>query len=175
MMNIEKSLAQTDLNQFKVEPLKQVVTQIYKYQHFKTDIILEKINRAQYSESTIKLYINKIKHYLKSNIKQNNIPQSIYKVIDDLKSVHAPILTPSERERTKVYKPRKQKQVETVKTVEPPKYIEKIPPQYGVMCENKIILQQSKEMALGYLECYKIIGDGKAVKLVTVDIEEIEV
>lgn len=103
------------------------------------------------------------------------MPVKVYNILEELKAIHTPILTPTESEKARIYKPRKQKISEPVKTVEPPKYIEKIPPQYGVMCENKIVLQSSKEMALGYLECYKIIGDGKAVKLVTVDIEEIEV
>lgn len=61
MMNIEKNLAQTDLNQFKTEPLKQLIKQIYKHQNFKSSVILNKINRANYSETTTKLYINKIK------------------------------------------------------------------------------------------------------------------
>lgn len=177
MMNIEKSLAQTDLNQFKTEPLKQLVKQIYKYQNFKAGIILEKINRANYSEATTRLYINKIKQYLKTGIRVHSTPTSVYKIIDELKAVHTPILTPSESERAQVYYSKYSKLATNPApvSVEPPKYIDKIPPQYGVMCENKIILQPSKEMALGYLECYKIIGDGKAVKLVTVDIEEIEV
>ena len=66
MMDIEKKLAKTDLNQFKTEPLKQLVKQIYKHQNFKTRVILEKINRANYSEHTVALYINKIKQYLKT-------------------------------------------------------------------------------------------------------------
>ena len=103
------------------------------------------------------------------------MPVKVYNILEELKAIHTPILTPSESERAKVYKTRKQKVSEPIKAVEPPKYIEKIPPQYGVMYENKIVLQPSKEMALGYLECYKIIGDGKDVKFVTVDIEEIEV
>lgn len=175
MMNIEKKLAQTDLNQFKTEPLRQLIKQIYKYQKFKSSVILNKINRANYSETTVKLYINKIKQYLKTGVKVHSTPANVYNILEELKAVHAPILTPSESEKAKVYKTRKQKVSEPIKTVEPPRYIEKIPPQYGVMCENKIVLQPSKEMALGYLECYKIIGDGKAVKLVTIDIEEIEV
>ena len=104
MMNIEKSLAQTDLNQFKTEPLKQLIKQIYKYQKFKSSVILNKINRANYSEATAKLYINKIKQYLKTGVKVHNMPVKIYNILEELKAVHTPILTPSESEKAKVYK-----------------------------------------------------------------------
>ncbi len=174
---LEKNLAQTDLNQFKTEPLKQLIKQIYKYQNFKTRVILEKINRGAYSENTVALYIDKIRQYIRFGTKNTHTGTQIYEIVDELKANHTPILTPSESDKARVCN-RKSKHVTNPsptpvqKTpVEPPKYIEKIPPQYGIKCGDWIRLQPTKEMALGYIECYKVIGDGKPVELVTVDLE----
>lgn len=174
-MDIEKKLAQTDLNQFKQEPLKLLVKQLYKYQDFKGIVILDKINKLTYKDSTIKVYIDAMRKYLKDGTRISTTSR-IYEIIDELKANHTPILTPSAKEKRVEYKFRKQKLVTppVPVLVEPPKYIEKIPPQYGVKCENRIILQPTKEMALGYIECYKVIGDGKPVELVTVDLEAVE-
>ena len=171
MMNIEKNLAQTDLNQFKTEPLKLLAKQLYKHQDYKFSIVINRINRLNFKDSTIYEYYRKIRQYLTDGTKHKGY-DALYRYVNEFKESGLTPLRPSEKEAIKKYT-RSGKQLKT--PTEPPKYIEKVPPQYGVMCENKIILQPSKEMALGYLECYKIIGDGKAVKLVTVDIEEIEV
>ena len=181
MMNLaqlEKNLANTDLNQFKTEPFKLLVKQLYKYQDFKTVVILNRINKLTYKDSTIRVYVDAMLKYLKKGVKVCNA-SSLYDIIDELKATHAPILTPSISERRKEYKLRKRKSSKTSHTTtpvelqkaQPPKYIEKIPPQYGIRCGDWIRLQPSKEMALGYIECYKVIGDGKPVELVTVDLE----
>lgn len=180
MMNIaklEKNLAQTDLNKFKTEPLKLLITQLYKYQNFKAVVILDKINKLTYKDNTIKLYIDATRRYLKDGAKICSTPR-VYEIIDELKAVHTPILTPSESEKRVEYKFKKQKHVTNPsptpvqKTpVEPPKYIEKILPQYGVRCGDWVKLFSTKEMCLGYIECYKVIGDGKPVELVTIDLE----
>lgn len=175
-MDIEKKLAKTDLNQFKQEPFKLLVKQLYKYQDFKTSVILNKINKLTYKDATIRVYVAAMRKYLKTGVEDCNA-RSLYDIIDELKATHTPILTPSASERHKSYKPRKQKPAKPSPApvpVEPPKYIEKIPPQYGVKSGDWIKLFSTKEMALGYIECYKVIGDGKPVELVTVDLEVVE-
>ena len=178
LAQLEKKLASTDLNQFKTEPLRLLVKQLYKYQNFKTVVILNKINKLTYKDNTIKLYIDAIRKYLKDGTKLHNVPR-IYEIIDELKATHAPLLTPSESERVRVYTHRNSIKVALPsptpeKPAEPPKYIEKIPPQYGIRCGDWIRLQPSKEMALGYIECYKVIGDGKPVELVAIDLEIVQ-
>ena len=178
MMNLaqlEKNLASTDLNQFKTEPLRLLVKQLYKYQDFKIAVVLKQINMLNFKTNTIKQYYGMLRRYLKSDIKEKGFTQ-FYTYIDELKNVHAPVLIPSQQDRVTEYKKNTQKTSSTTTPVElqkaqPPKYIEKIPPQYGIKCGDWIRLQPSKEMALGYIECYKVIGDGKPVELVTVDLE----
>ena len=182
MMNLaqlEKNLANTDLDKFKTEPLRLLVKQLYKYQDFKVAVVLKQINMLNFKPNTIKQYYGMLRRYLKSGIKEKGFTQ-FYTYIDELKSVHAPVLTPSRQDRVTEYKNNTQKTSTTTTPVElqkaqPPKYIEKIPPQYGIKCGDWIRLQPSKEMALGYIECYKVIGDGKPVELVTIDLEVKEV
>lgn len=181
MMNLaqlEKKLASTDLNQFKTEPLKLLVKQLYKYQDFKIAVVLKQINMLNFKPNTIKQYYGMLRRYLKYGIKEKSFTQ-FYTYIDELTSVHSPILTPSQQDRVTEYKNNMQKSTKTFPTTtpvelqkaQPPKYIEKIPPQYGIRCGDWIRLQPSKEMALGYIECYKVIGDGKPVELVAIDLE----
>lgn len=181
MMNLaqlEKKLAGTDLNQFKTEPLRLLVKQLYKYQNFKIAVALKQINMLNFKRSTIKQYHGLLRRYLKSGIKEKGLTQ-FYTYIDEFKSVHSPILTPSKQDRATEYRKNTQKYPKTspattpaeLQKAQPPKYIEKIPPQYGIRCGDWIRLQPSKEMALGYIECYKVIGDGKPVELVAIDLE----
>ena len=181
MMNLaqlEKNLASTDLNQFKTEPLRLLVKQLYKYQDFKIAVVLKQINMLNFKPNTIKQYYGMLRRYLKSDIKEKGFTQ-FYTYIDELKSVHTPVLTPSQQDRVTEYKNKTQKTSPATTPVElqkvqPPKYIEKIPPQYGIKCGDWIRLQPSKEMALGYIECYKVIGDGKPVELVAIDLEAVQ-
>ena len=181
MMNLaqlEKNLASTNLDQFKTEPLELLVKQLYKYQDFKITAVLKQINMLNFKPNTVKQYYGMLRRYLKSGIKEKSFTQ-FYTYIDELTSVHSPILTPSQQDRVTEYRKNTQKSSKTspittpveLQKVEPPKYIEKIPPQYGIRCGDWIRLQPSKEMALGYIECYKVIGDGKPVELVAIDLE----
>ena len=176
MMQIEKNLAKTDLNQFKTEPIKLLFKQLYKYQDFKASVVLNKINKLTFKDNTIKTYLTSMRTYIKDGTKTLS-NSMMYDYIEELKSVHTPILTPSLSERhivNNITPKEKSIQIIQKQSVEQPKYIEKIPPQYGVMCDNKIVLQPNKEMALGYLECYRVIGDGKPAKLVAIEIEEVK-
>ena len=174
LAKLEKNLGQIDLNQFKTEPIKLLIKQLYKYQKFSSKALLNKINRVNYTEATVKRYSNMMHKYLTTGYKDPTIADNIYNILDECVAIHAPILTPSEKEK-RISRPRKVKLVQKViKPVEPPKYIEKIPPQYAVKCENLIKLFSNKDIALGYIDCYKTIGDGKVVELVTVEFETVE-
>lgn len=174
MMTIEKNLAKTDLNQFKTEPLKLLAKQLYKYQDFKISVVLTQINTMNFKEATVREYYAKTRSYLKNGVKHKGF-KSLYEYLDEFKNSGLTPLRPAEENRVKEYK-KSSKPVNppTPQPVEPPKYIEKIPPQYGIRCGDWIRLQPNKEMALGYIECYKVIGDGKPVELVTVDLEVVE-
>ena len=61
LAQLEKNLAQTDLNQFKTEPLRLLIKQLYKYQNFKITAILAKINKLTYKDNTIKVYVDALR------------------------------------------------------------------------------------------------------------------
>ena len=169
-MDIEKKLAKTDLNQFKQDPLKLLIKQLYKYQDFKFKKALSQINTMNFKESTVYEYYRNVRRYLRDGVKQRGF-KTIYAYIDELKNSGLTPLRPSKEDACINYARRVTPPTTTPVKVEPPKYIEKIPPQYGIKCGDWIRLQPTKEMCLGYIECYKVIGDGKPVELVTVDLE----
>lgn len=176
LAQLEKNLANTDLNQFKQEPQKLLVKQIYKHQLFKRKVILTRINRMHFSEGTVNNYITIIKKYLQDGSRKKGYG-TVYNIIDELVKNHEGILQPSAMDKALLGRGRKSKEPKPLTPptpIEPPKYIEKIPPQYGIKCGDWIRLQPSKEMALGYIECYKVIGDGKPVELVTIDLEVVQ-
>ena len=176
MMEIEKKLAATDLNKYKTDDLEELIKQLYKYQKFKFDAIISKIDMRSYSLKTVQSYFTLLKRYLKTNVrrvKQNNL----YNIIDDLVLTCHPTLTPSESEKCRVYnvKPRKTPtptpQPTLAEKVEPPKYTEQIPPQYGVWDGETIKLLSNKDVCEGYIKCYKDFAVGKPLVLVKVDFE----
>lgn len=178
-MTFEERLAATDLTPFKDntsvkdDVFKLLLKQIYKYQKFKQSVILKKINRMSYGESTVKGYISSSMIYLKTGTKNFVLPKRGYDILDSFKVKHEAILTPPENEKCVIYKPREKAATPTPleQPVEAPKYIEIAPPQYGVKCENMIRLFDTKEYCLGFIDCYKTVGDGKPVELVKVDFE----
>lgn len=176
MMEIEKKFAVTDLNKYKKDELEELIGQLYKYQKFKFDAIVSKINMGEYSLSTVKNYFTLLKQYLKTNVRRVK-QQNIYNAIDNLVLRCHSILTPSESEKCKVYnvKPRKTT-APTPKPapVEPPKYTEHIPPQYGVWDGETIKLLSNKDVCEGYIKCYKDFAVGKPLILVKVDFEVVE-
>lgn len=172
LAQLEKILANTDLNQFKTEPLKLLVKQLYKYQDYKISVVLTQINMMNFKEATVREYYAKMRSYLKNGVKHKGF-KSLYEYLDEFKISGLTPLRPAEENKVKEYKKSSKptNPSPTPQSVEPPKYIEKIPPQYGIKCGDWIRLQPNKEMALGYIECYKVIGDGKQVELVTIDLE----
>jgi len=171
MMTIEKNLANTDLNQFKTEPLKLLVKQLYKHQNFKNKVVLERINHLTYTENTVNLYLQKIRLYLKDGVKNKAVAPRVYDIVDELKATHESILTPSERDRHIVrdYKPTAKKVVSL-----PPlnTATEPIPTktinlgQYGVKINNTIKLFPSKDACMAYIECYREFDDTKELAIV---------
>ena len=171
MMKIENSLAATDLNQFKQQPLELLLKQIYKYQKFRNDVILEKINKLNFKDSTVKSYINIAKAYLHHNSINPRVGGRFYEVIDDLKANCTAILTPSESDKGRILKPR----VKTTPTSSPtpvePQKQETTPRQYGVKIQNIIKLFPNKYACLAYIECYREFDDSKALSIVDVIIK----
>ena len=172
MMNLaqlEKNLASTDLNQFKTEPLRLLIKQLYKYQNFKITAILEKINKLTYKDNTIKVYVDALRKYLKDGTKISSTP-AMYAIIDELREVHTPILTPSANERRVAYT-FKTPRVKEQKVVETLKYTTTTPQQYGVKINNTIKLFANIEACGAYIVCFKEFNQDTDIELVKVDYE----
>ena len=166
MMTIEKNLAQTDLNQFKTEPLKLLVKQLYKHQNFKIKAVLERINRLTYTEKSIGNYFTAMRRYLKDGTRSKVASSRINDIIDELKATHEGILTPSEKDRVTTYNFKQTTTVSQQFTTEP------IPTktinlgQYGVKINNTIKLFPTKDACMAYIECYREFDSSKDLAIV---------
>lgn len=214
MSTFEERLNQLNLVPFKNEGtgtsreikdklFKEFVKQLWKYQHYKNEVLLTKINRLHYSPQTIKNYMSYLRSYVQYNKKVKSAGSMFYELIDEFKSRFEATLTPSKYERHTLrgyYKPRKcvpkvlspeqnkeykyieveeasdkaevyisESVIENVKSCLKPAY-----QSFGVLCENKIRIFDTKEYCLGFIDCYKTIGDGKEVKLIKMNYEVID-
>lgn len=166
MMTIEKELAKTDLNQFKTEPLKLLVKQLYKHQNFKNKVVLERINCLTYTQNTVELYLTAMRRYLKTGAKSKTVAKRIYDIVDELKATHESILTPSEKDRVTTYNYKQTTTVPQQFTTEP------IPTktinlgQYGVKINNTIKLFPTKDACMAYIECYREFDTTKDLAIV---------
>lgn len=176
MMEIEKKLAATDLNKYKKDELISLIEQCYKYQKFKIDVAVKKID-SSFKESTVRNYFTGVKSYLKTNVKSPHLTHRACEIIDNLVFTCQPTLQPSKEDAARIYTMRKRRQPRqnpSPTPVEPPKYTEQIPPQYGVWDGETIKLLSNKDVCEGYMKCYKDFAVGKPLILVKVDFEVIE-
>jgi hypothetical protein len=214
MSTFEERLSQLNLAPFKNEGtgtskeikhnlFKEFVKQLWKYQHYKNEAVLTKINRLHYSPHTIKNYMSYLRTYIQYGKKHKGAGPLFYSLIDEFKSRCEATLMPSKYDRHTsrgCYKPRKcvpeisspeqnkeYKYIEVEKTPEKKEiYVSEsvmesvtsclIPTyqSFGVLCENKIRIFDTKEYCLGFIDCYKTVGDGKEVKLIKVNYEVID-
>lgn len=175
MMEIEKKLANTDLDKYKRTHLELLLEECYKYQKFKSSVFVGK-STSKFSPTIIKNCFFAVKNYLRTHVKPKNLSHKSCEFIDNMILTCYPILQPSESDKTRSYN-RKERQTTSptpIATVEPPKYTEQIPPQYGVWDGETIKLLSNKDVCEGYIKCYKEFSLGKPLILVKVDFEVVE-
>lgn len=176
-----KGSEQTPNKNIKNDLYKLFVKQLWKYQRFKNEVVLEKINRMHYKKHTVVNYMSMLRSYVATGSKRlDTMSENFYSIIDSLKNKHEAILTPSEEDkfvpRRAYMKNYKVKKEDTNTTTEVIQKLEFIPDnqKYGVLCENKIRVFDTKEYCLGFIDCYKTVGDGKEVKLIKLNYEVID-
>lgn len=99
MMELEKRLASTDLNQFKEAPKQIMAKEILRYRNFTPKAALSKMNRVAYSDSTLISYLNQGFRYLETGYVQPHKGfEPIAQYIDQYKN-RISALTPSEADR----------------------------------------------------------------------------
>lgn len=160
MMEIEKNLAKTDLNQFKEAPLKMFAKGCIQYQDFKPSVALMMIGECAtgWSKASRGMYFTGIRNYLKTGeFKSRACSVKLKEHVDELlRSKKYVALKPSDEDRAKDYKPRKRKVVVPKKVVE--ELITVTAPactNYGVKIDNTIKLFPTKDACMGYIECYR--------------------
>lgn len=160
LAQLEKNLKSIDLNQFKEAPLKMFAKGCIQYQDFKQDVALKMIGECAtgWSKSSRGMYFNGIKNYLKTGVfNGRTCSVKLKEQVDELlKSKKYVALTPSNEDRAKNYKPRKNKVVVPQKVVE--EFIDvttQANTNYGVKIDNTIKLFPSKDACMGYIECYR--------------------
>ena len=179
MMKIEKKFATMELQQFKQKPYDLLVKEMYKHQNFNFKSALERINRGSMSYNSAKSMFGLMNAYLRYGTRHKNY-NKLYDVVDKLKVQHCAILTPAEHEKSKrQYGHRRQSANSSPTTdvvapnVEPPKYTEIIPDQFGVKLKNTIKLFPNKDACEAYIECYKEFAQDtrQVIELVKIEYE----
>lgn len=183
MSTFEQRLQEANLKPFKTSDLSSVknnnikddclfllIKQLYKYQHFNNASMLSRVNRMHYNEKTTLNYATHIRTYLATGVKNKYSAPRIYEIVDTLKAKHEAILVPASKDRVRVIgKTKKEEPVVETKVEET--IIQQSNVKYGVICEDKIRVFDTKEHCYGFIECYNAIGDGKEVKIVKVTID----
>lgn len=158
--------------------LKELAINIVKYQNFKTNAFINKIDSAGYTKTSLASLICYCIIYIQTGRKNNKVVSSIYKYIDDAINQHIQPLTPSERDRRwNKKKSSKKKEIVTPvqkvlqhindKAIEDKKY------QIAVQTDDSIKLQDDLKRAEGFLDGLKFCGRVNA-KIVRVRIEEFD-
>ena len=176
--------------------LEMLLCQLYAYQKFKLLRILDKINRLDYTERTIRVYINYVRSYVTTGSKAQQVSSEFYKILDRCKAECLDILIPSEEDKSpirrlyknsplrRLYKKRKSdKQVcfgvkpelDKTKINISQDTKEKLDKKtlYGIWFndDNNIKTFKSYEQVIGYINCLKDYHIDMAFKLVQLQCE----
>lgn len=180
-----KGSQQTSNKNIKNDLYKLFIKQLWKYQNFKNEVVLEKINCMHYQKHTVVNYMSVLRNYMATGVKRlDTMSENFYSVIDDLKNRHEAVLTPSENDKfipRRAYMRYKNKRNDEVIILNKESVVQEVTSElkpafqkFGVLCENKIRMFDSKEYCLGFIDCYKTVGDGKEVKLIKMNYEVID-
>jgi len=157
--------------------LKQLAENIVKYQYFKTNVILNTIDNAGYSKSSLASYVNGGISYINTGNAHKQLG-SLPKHIDEaIKKCIQPLTPRQDQKRINMRYRKYVKKVE--KNIELPinKVLAKInkevkPFDYAVRMNNNIRILNTQEEAQAFLEGLSFMGATDA-KVIKVTIEEV--
>lgn len=167
------------LDEIKLKRFENVAETIIKYQNYKTDIAISKMDNSLGKSTRINYLMYGIR-YLKTGYKSCIVPSSIYKALDKCIEKHIQPLRPSESEKKRVHKRDYTKKnnnppVSRLKMVQKP-VTEKFT--YGVKVNDNIVLQKSEIEAKAFLKGIRFLNNNNdnnnEIKLVAVTISEVE-
>lgn len=159
----------------KVKRFESIAENIVKYQNYKNNIAISKMDNSL-GKSTRQNYLIFGIRYLKTRYKSKIIPTSLYNALDKCIKTHIQPLRPSPEE-TKI----KYKRDYTKKENNPPvarlKMVQKPVTErfiYGIKIDDKIVLQKSEVEAKAFLKGINFLNYNENAKLVAVTISEVK-
>lgn len=188
MMDIEKKLANTDLDIYKQSAIDQFAKGICKYRLFKAESAMPHITHIGYSNSSAWALFNVLSRYLITGEKTNRtVSKHLYEAVDKYKFTW-PALTPTESQKRTIKKsPRSEKcvsvdisclpNVEEVKKVEYPKVFDgecTTKFSYAVKLNHntyKVFASETEFNA--FKEALELVGKPEEYKYVHLHIEEV--
>ena len=167
------------LNDLKLKRFENIAEIIIKYQNYKTDIAISKMDNSLGKSTRINYLMYGIR-YLKTGYRSNIIPTNLYNFLDKCIEKHIQPLRPSEAE-----KKRQIKRDYTKKENNPPitrlKMVQKRVTEkfvYGVKVNENIVLQKSETEAKAFLRGIRFLNnnnsDNNEIKLVAVTMSIVE-
>lgn len=164
--------------EIKNKKLRDFALAIVKYQNFKTNVALPKIN-YDCSDNTKHSYFNCGISYLKTGVIQKGIPSKLYEYIDEFKKQCVQPLTPSRLEKRRDFKPRKNRAA-GLSAIPPVARLDIVkrqliePFEYALKCNDLFLHCKSRDFAEGYLKALSDKGENTDnYKLVAITISDI--
>lgn len=187
MITLEKQLAKTDLNVFKMRPLEHLAKEIARYKDWTTPSALDRINFATLSRNTAGFYFDNGVRYLNGQSCTLSKPMKEY--LDKYSKEVTP-LRPSEQNRRKsrITNPiNRLKANQTIrKEIQIPREtitqsVQEIPVQieikqeitskflYGVVSNNMIVTFKTESEAQAFMQGYKLMNSQAELKIIHID------
>ena len=177
-MEIEKKLAQTNLNQFKEVPMRVFAKACIEYQDFKTSAALMKFNWFGKSRMTCQTYFNAGVTYIKTGKCLNRIlPKELKLYIDEFIAKGSyKALIPNENEKRGEF-PKRKKHIEKFevpirrKISQPKAIIQSF--LYGVKIANMLLTFNSEKEVNAFEQGYKLTNPNVNIQKVHINVDAI--
>ena len=156
--------------------LRDIAKWIVKYQNFKLNIALEKIDTDFCSKLTLKNYLVRGLRYLKTGKKTSGVKTALYDFLEEELEKHTQPLRPTFSEQKQAYR-RDYTKKENIPPIVPVTLKKVQKPlianfEYGIRIENDIKIFKNEDMANGFLQGLNFCGNNEG-RLVSVEVENL--
>ena len=165
------------IDEFMQRKLEKCAELIVKYQKFRTNFVLEQINKANIdlARPTLFNYVNYGISYILYGKKSRAIPENLYRNIDRFIETHLQPLTPSEENKRRIIR-KKYTEKDTILPIEKiPEIKAKITQdfEYGIKIDNRIILFTSEKEMEQFIKNLRFVNPEIELKAVTVSYDKL--
>lgn len=174
MMEIERKLSTSDLNQFKVAPMEHFVKEVLKYRLWKTEKALEKMNYAPLKRVTAEFYFNNIIRYFNGG---NNTLSKPYKELVEKYRVICPLEPETGCKRTSFQTRKSKKSEPIVSEVKKEPLVKSLIQSfiYAVKVGNMLMTFNTQSEAKAFQQGYKFANPVAEISELHIDKSAIEV